>query len=140
LKGEENSPLPVVAAVIWGDDGRVLLARRRPGGPHGGLWEFPGGKVEVGEDRRGALAREIREELGVEIEVAEEIARVEHAYPHVTILLTAFSCRIVAGDPLPRECWEIAWVFPADIPSYPMPEADVPIARNPALTLRKSTQ
>jgi 8-oxo-dGTP diphosphatase len=118
----------VVAAVIRGDDGRILLARRLPGGPHGGLWEFPGGKVEEGEEEREALAREIREELGVEIEVSEEIARVAHAYPHASILLTAYSCRISGGTPHPHECWELAWVSAAELSSYPMPEADVPIA------------
>jgi 8-oxo-dGTP diphosphatase len=124
-----SSPVPVVAAVIRGDGGRVLLARRSRASRHGGLWEFPGGKVEDGETPEGALIREIREELGVEIEVGAALAQVNHDYAELCICLTAFDCRIVAGTPRALDCWEVAWVAPSDISSYPMPEADVPIAR-----------
>ena len=122
-------PIPVVAAVIRGDDGRILLARRNPGGPHGGLWEFPGGKVEPGEEPKAALAREILEELGAEVSVEERVLGVDHAYPHVRIFLTAYSCQILSGDPQPLGCWEIAWVDRSDLLRFPMPDADVPIAR-----------
>ncbi|GAB4268413.1 MAG: hypothetical protein Kow0092_22200 [Deferrisomatales bacterium] len=124
-----SPPVPVVAAVIRDDRGRVLLARRLPGGPHGGRWEFPGGKVEPGESRTEALGREIREELGVEVRVGKEVARVEHRYPHLVVELIAYRCRIARGEPRAIQCAEWAWVEPARLLDYPLPEADVPIAR-----------
>jgi 8-oxo-dGTP diphosphatase len=112
-------PLPVVAAVIRRDDGRILLARRNPGGPHGGLWEFP-----------------VREELGVEIEVGAGLAPVDHDYPHVSIQLWAFECRIVRGEPHPLDCWEVAWVPASGLLAYPMPAADEPVARRLSASTR----
>jgi mutator protein MutT len=129
-------PVPVVAAVIRSDDGCILLARRNPGGPHGGLWEFPGGKVEAGECLPDALNREIREELGVEIEVGAGLAPVDHDYPHVSIRLWAFECRIVRGEPRPLDCWEVAWVPASGLLAYPMPAADEPVARRLSASTR----
>lgn len=123
------APLPVVAAVLRDAQGRVLLARRLPGGPHGGLWEFPGGKIEPGETPREALARELAEELGIQVAVSDELLAVDHSYPHLRIRLTAYACTLAAGAPAPLHCQEFAWVSPGDLASYPMPEADVPIAR-----------
>lgn len=119
----------MVAAIIRGAGQRVLLARRSAGGPHGGLWEFPGGKVEDGESPEAALEREIREELGVEVAVGEAVMEVEHHYPHLSIRLLAYECRVRRGTPRPLECAAVAWVEPRMLQTYPMPEADRPIAR-----------
>lgn len=121
-------PLAVVAAVLRDGRGRVLLAQRLPGGHHGGLWEFPGGKVELGETPEAALARELAEELGIEVVVGEEVLAVDHAYPHLRLRLTAYACTLVAGTPRALHCQDFAWVPPADLARYPMPEADLPIA------------
>lgn len=128
-RGAEARYVPVVAAVIRANDGRILLAQRPAGGPHGGLWEFPGGKVEEGESPEEALVREILEELEIEIAVGEELTSVEHAYPHVAIRLTAYECRLLRGVPRPLHCQDFSWVDPDRLLSYPMPEADLPIAR-----------
>jgi len=125
---KEAAPLDVVAAVIRRGDGRVLLAQRLPVGPHGGLWEFPGGKVEEGESREAALRREIQEELGVEVEVGRALLSVDHDYPHVRIRLHAYSCTLAAGVPRPLHCQDFAWVLPEEFGSYPMPAADLPVA------------
>ncbi len=130
--------VPVVAAVIRDAAGRVLLARR-PRGPHAGLWEFPGGKVEPGETPEAALAREIREELGAEVAVGEPLCRVEHRYPHVAIRMTAYACRVVEGDPRPLQGQALAWVLPQDLARYPMPQADVPVARRVMARAREET-
>ena len=118
----------VVAAVIRDGAGRVLLARRPPGGPHAGLWEFPGGKVEPGETPEAALAREILEELGVVVAVGARVAAVDHDYSHLSIRLCAYRCRVVRGEPRGADGQPVAWVRPRDLPAWPLPEADVPVA------------
>jgi mutator protein MutT len=122
-------PIPVVAGILRGDDGRILFARRHLHSRHGGLWEFPGGKIETGETPPEALARELLEELGVEVAVGAELLRVEHAYPHATVELIALECTLVRGTPEPVDCWQVEWVRREDLLSFPMPEADLPIAR-----------
>jgi mutator protein MutT len=127
-------PLHVVGAIIL-RAGRILLARRLPGGPHGGLWEFPGGKVEQGEEPRQALKRELDEELGVAVRVGWLCRSVTHAYSHRTIRLDVYWCRLLGGEPKPLECEEVLWVKPWEIADFDMPEADAPIAE-----LLKKTQ
>ena len=87
----------VVAALIE-RGGEILVARRREEGERAGLWEFPGGKVESGEGERAALARELREELGVRVSIGEEYARVEHIYPDLQVELALFRCALHAGQ------------------------------------------
>ncbi len=132
----ETHRVHVVAAVIRDRVGRVLLARRPPGGPHGGLWEFPGGKVEPGETPEAALAREIREELGVGIAVGGRVAVVDHDYPHLAICLDAYACRIVRGEPRGADGQAVAWVWPRDLATYPLCAADVPVAARVAVCTR----
>ena len=95
-RSPDRVPIVVVAAVIE-RDGAVLLARRKPGGPHGGLWEFPGGKVERGELPEQALARELYEEFGVAAEVGQFIVASVHAYAHAAVDLRAYAARHPAG-------------------------------------------
>ena len=122
--------VPVVAAVIRRADGRVLLAQRLPGGPHGGLWEFPGGKVEAGETPEQALAREIHEELGVAVVVGKHLLTVEHVYPHIKIRLMAYVCSLPDGAPRPLHCQDLRWASPTQLTERPMPAADLPIAEH----------
>lgn len=117
--------LEVVGAVIM-RDGRVLCARRGPGGETGGLWEFPGGKVEAPESPREALVREIREELGCEIEVGEHLTTTVHAYAAITISLATYRCTLAGGEPAPTEHTELRWVAPRDLPSLDWAPADLP--------------
>ncbi len=117
----------VVAAVIE-REGKVLVSLRRPKGERASLWEFPGGKVEPGEGERAALARELREELGVRASVGEEYARVEHIYPDLQVELALYRCRLHAGEePVPLACEQVRWVARRDLPGLPFCEADVPI-------------
>lgn len=119
-------PLEVVAAVIT-DGKRVMLTRRLPGGHHGGMWEFPGGKVEKGETHREALARELLEELGVEACVTDLVAVSLYDYPHRTIRLSAYLAEISAGVPRPIDCAEIGFFEHGEIKLLTMPDADRPI-------------
>jgi 8-oxo-dGTP diphosphatase len=119
----------VVCALIEDAAGRVLVAQR-PAHKHlGGLWEFPGGKVEPGETSEAALRREIAEELGCEIEVGVALAAVRHEYAEVTIELRPFAARLVAGaaPPESREHQALRWVTAAELAALPMPAADAPI-------------
>jgi 8-oxo-dGTP diphosphatase len=99
----------VVAAVIRRDD-EFLITRRFAHAHLGGLWEFPGGKVEEGEGLTAALTREIEEEIGIDIEVEGELLRDSHAYPDRTVLIHFFECRILGGEPVARGVAALRWV------------------------------
>jgi A/G-specific adenine glycosylase len=118
----------VTAAVIQNGD-RVLIARRPEKGLLGGLWEFPGGKVEAGESLPQALTREIREELGVEISVGEPLGAYRHAYTHFRIELHAFFCRITSGAPRALHATEIRWLDISELIGFPMGKVDRLISR-----------
>lgn len=121
--------LTVVAAVIRDTDHRVLLTRRPAGSHMGGLWEFPGGKVDDGEAPRDALVRELREELGLEVRVEEPITFAVHEEPGLRILLLFYAVQIVDGVPNGLEGQAVEWVSVTDLPSYPTPPADAEIVR-----------
>jgi A/G-specific adenine glycosylase len=114
----------VTAAITRRDDGRLLIARRPLEGMLGGLWEFPGGKREPGESLRDCLRRELREELGIEVEVGEQIGTVRHAYTHFRITLYAFACRIIGGEPAAIGCAGWAWVTLDELDRYAFPVTD----------------
>ena len=115
--------IEVVAALIV-EKGKLLICRRPPHKARGGLWEFAGGKVEAGEDKRTALCRECREELGIEISVGSPFAEVTHAYPDLTLHLTFFWAKIAAGTPCKREHTELRLVSPSDFDGYAFCPAD----------------
>ncbi len=117
----------VTAAVIT-HDGFVLVTQRHADDMLGGLWEFPGGKCEEGETLQECLAREIREELGIEIEVGEPLVVVEHAYSHFRITLHAFLCRSVAGEPRCLDCAAFRWATLTELDALPMSVADRKVA------------
>lgn len=113
----------VSAGIIW--RGReVLIAKRRPEGLLGGLWEFPGGKQETGESLEECLRREVREELDIEIAVERPFMAVKHAYTHFRITLHAFHCAYVSGVPKPLGCAQCRWVRLDQISEYAFPRAD----------------
>ena len=123
-------PLPfliVAAGLVFRDDGALLVARRPPGGFMPGWWEFPGGKIEEGETPEACLAREIREELGVDVKVGRIFHVKIHAYPDRRVLLLFYRCAI-AADARPLDAasggLEHAWVKPSELSSYQMLPAD----------------
>jgi len=107
---------------------RILLHRRPPGGLLGDLWEFPGGKIEPGESAEQAAKREVREELGIEIEGLEFLTRIRHAYTRFQVELTAFVCRPAGALPAPAP--DIAWVTPRALKRYPLPSGSVKIVNS----------
>jgi 8-oxo-dGTP diphosphatase len=123
-------PIVLVSAVALVDaDGRVLLAQRPAGKPMGGLWEFPGGKVDPGETPEAALIRELDEELGIDVAASclAPLTFASHSYPDFHLLMPLYVCRKWAGIPAAREGQRFAWVRPARLGDYPMPPADKPL-------------
>ena len=119
----------VAACALIDPDGRVLIAQRPPGKVMAGLWEFPGGKIEPGERPEEALIRELREELGVTVQEAclAPFTFASHAYPEFQLLMPLYVCRRWEGTPSANEHTAIKWVRPKDLPSWPMPPADLPL-------------
>ncbi len=122
--------LVTVAAVAMVDaDNRVLLAQRPAHKEHGGLWEFPGGKIDAGETPEAALIRELREELGIEVPARclSPLTFASHAYPAYHLLMPLYICRNWEGEPEPLEGQTLAWVRADRLRDYPMPPADEPV-------------
>ena len=115
-----------VTAAILIENGRVLIARRRPGASQAGMWEFPGGKVRPGESPAQCLKREIQEELGIEIAVGEFFGESVYAYEDQTIRLLAYRVRAEGGEMSRNDHAELAWVAIADLGRYRFCPADVP--------------
>jgi 8-oxo-dGTP diphosphatase len=118
----------VVAALIR-REGLILVSRRRADQPMPLLWEFPGGKVEPGEDPVVALAREVKEELDCDVRVGRIHEVVFHAYEAFDLVMLVYACELVAGAPRAREVAELAWVEPARLPTLELLPADYPLAR-----------
>lgn len=117
------------AGVLIDDRGRVLLARR-PANKHlGGMWEFPGGRIEEGEDSRAGLVRELREELGIDLDFCEPLIHVRHAYPEKTVSLWFYRVTKWRGEPHGREGQPLKWVMPGAVVPSELPPADVPVVR-----------
>lgn len=119
--------MEVVCALIRDDQGRVLAAQRPPGKTLAGKWEFPGGKIEPGESAEAALQREIREELGCEIEIGVALPAVLHAYPGGVIELRPFLARVSGGTPSAHEHAALKWVTLEQSTGIDWAEADRPV-------------
>jgi 8-oxo-dGTP diphosphatase len=119
----------VVAVALIDADNRVLIARRPPGKAMAGLWEFPGGKVHEGETPEAALARELAEELGIDITPAclAPFTFASHRYADFHLVMPLYVCRKWRGELLPREGQEIRWVRAVRLGDFEMPPADKPL-------------
>lgn len=117
----------VVVAAIFNHRGEVLVALRPSSSHQGGLWEFPGGKIEPGEKEDKALAREIEEELGITITAARPLIRIPYDYPDKKVLLDVWHVDRYEGEPHGREGQPIAWVKPSDLDKQNFPAANLPI-------------
>ena len=119
----------VVACALVDSDGRVLIAQRPQGKAQAGLWEFPGGKVEPGEQPEVALIRELQEELGIDVTQAclAPMTFASHAYEDFHLLMPVYVCRRWNGEVEKREHSDIRWVRPNKLREFPMPPADEPL-------------
>jgi 8-oxo-dGTP diphosphatase len=121
--------VPVAVAVLRRPDGRVLLAQRLAGTPYPGYWEFPGGKLEPGESPRDALARELHEELGIEVVRAAPWLTQRYFYPHANVELVFFRVFDWRGEPHGRDGQAIAWQIPGAFDVAPLLPANAAILR-----------
>ena len=121
--------LLVVAAALVDHDNRVLLAQRPQGKTLAGLWEFPGGKLNLNETPEQALVRELHEELGIDVclECLAPFTFASHTYEKFHLLMPLYLCRNWEGEISPREGQVLKWVRPGHLNDYPMPPADVPL-------------
>lgn len=122
----ESEPVPhhdIAVGLVFEDD-RLLIQRRPDDGLLGGLWEFPGGKHEDGESLEQTCRRELREELGIDVEVEEPFYTLSHAYSHFKITLHAFRCRIRDGRPHGQEGQPVRWVDHEELEDYAFPRAN----------------
>ncbi len=132
----QNIPtmIPVVAVALVADDGRVLLQKRRAGGAHGGLWEFPGGKVEPHEAPEDALCREIAEELGIALDRSSLAALAFVSDPHVppaereAYVILLYHCREWRGEARALDGEAVEWFALDALEALPMPPLDRPLA------------
>ena len=117
-------PFADVVAALIRRDGKFMICQRPPNKARGLLWEFVGGKVEPGETKEEALARECREELGIEVRAESVFCELTHDYPDLFVHLTLFNSVIVSGTPQLLEHSDIRWITPAEIPQYDFCPAD----------------
>lgn len=114
-------------AVITNKEGGILIDRRKAEGEMGGLWEFPGGKIEANETVEACIKREIKEELGIEINVGDRLTTITHTYKTFKVTLYVHDCQHLSGEPQPLESTEIHWVEPANMDQYQFPQANLKI-------------
>jgi 8-oxo-dGTP diphosphatase len=117
-------PTIEVAAGLVFRAGKLLITQRHPEAHLGGLWEFPGGKREPGETFEQCLVRELREELGVQVEVGARFESVTHAYAEKTVHLQFFLCRLQKGEPQLLGCAALKWVTHHELAAHAFPAAD----------------
>ncbi|MGC4113901.1 MAG: 8-oxo-dGTP diphosphatase MutT [Myxococcales bacterium] len=115
--------ITVVGAMIE-REGKYLITQRKPTATLPLLWEFPGGRVEPGETDAQALARELKEEMDITVEVNEQIMHVQHSYPDYDIDFRVYRCRMVGGEIKHLRVHDHRWVAPADLDDYEFPPAD----------------
>ena len=120
----------VVAALIW-KKGKILICQRTRHQPMPLKWEFPGGKIEEGEQPRDALRRELDEELGIAAVVGDEVARLQHQYPSGSAVeLRFYDVRHYSGELENRIFRDVVWADPAELPSYDFLDADLELVKN----------
>ncbi len=119
----------IVTAALILEQGKLLVTQRKKDSSYGLFWEFPGGKVEEGEDPREALQRELREELDVDVDVGGLFDAVFHFYPAHPILLLIYRCRVEKGSLKPIGCHAFRWVTSEGLGKLAMPPADDPVRK-----------
>ena len=135
----DTSLVHVAVGVILNEAGDVLISRRAAGAHQGDLWEFPGGKVEEGEDVQQALSRELKEELAIDVGQSEPLLTIEHDYGDKAVLLDVHVVTCFSNTPRAMENQPLCWVKADQLESYAFPAANVPIIAALQTFLSRST-
>lgn len=120
---KERPHYDIAVGVVWRDD-KILISQRPANGLLGGLWEFPGGKLEPDETLTTCVRREIADEMRIRVKVGEQLMTVPHAYTHFRITLHAFKCRYISGEPTPKKAPAFRWLTPVDAREYAFPKSN----------------
>ena len=124
----KNFPFLVIGiGIVFNKAGKVLIDQRLNEGLLGGMWEFPGGKKKPNENIQETIARELKEELAIEVEVGEQLISLEHTYSHKKLFFIVHLCQWMAGEPKPLESQQFLWVNPSELIDYPFPAANAKI-------------
>ena len=107
----------IAVAIIWNNN-RILISKRKSTGLLGGLWEFPGGKIQPGEDGPGCVVRKAQEILNVLVDPGACIKKIKHSYSHFSITVEAYRCRFIGGNPGALGCADFRWIFPYETPQF----------------------
>lgn len=119
----------IVTAAIIEDGGKILITQRKKGANEELKWEFPGGKLEEGESPEECLIREIKEELGIDIEVEQAFDIIYHEYSKITILLLVYKCKLLGGNIQAIDCNDFVWILPEEMTKYTFAEADIGVVK-----------
>jgi len=119
-----ETPQHHIAVAVVQKNGRLLITRRPHSGLLGGLWEFPGGKIQAGETARQACLREIKEEVNLQIEISDHLLQVKHAYSHFKVVMEIFLCRYQSGRIRLKGPVDHRWILPCQIDEFPFPAAN----------------
>lgn len=123
VKPPKKPHYDIAVGIVW-NKGQILISKRRENGLLGGLWEFPGGKIETGENAQECIIREIKEELGVQVQPTSLLKQIKHAYTHFSITMDAYHCDYLSGSPKALGCDGWKWINPEDIKRLPFPKAN----------------
>jgi A/G-specific adenine glycosylase len=123
IKPAKKPHYNIAVGIVW-NKGQILISKRRENGLLGGLWEFPGGKIEGGENAEICIIREIKEELGVYVKPTTFLKQIKHAYTHFSITMDAYNCDFLHGCPQPLGCDDWRWIRPGQIKTLPFPKAN----------------
>lgn len=130
--------IAVVAVALINPDGRILMQKRRIGGAHGGLWEFPGGKLEPGESEVSALIREIEEELAIILQPEAPHYFARACSVEDSVVMSLYTCRQWLGDVRCLQGEAVGWYLPGELPELAMPPVDIPLANALATELQRA--
>ena len=131
--------IEVAAGLVFNQE-RLLITQRHESDHLGGLWEFPGGKVEPDETLEECLRRELLEELGIDVAVGELVESIRHEYPDRTLLIKFFHCKIISGTPRLLDCQDLQWVEAAELEKYEFPPADAQLLQHLRRELKRWNQ
>ena len=132
-------PHKIISAGVVTHRGKILISQRPLKGMLGGLWEFPGGKLEKNETLEECLIRELKEELDITVAVGDYITAVEHAYSHFSVTLHFYYCTLIQGKPKKLQCHDFKWVKPDELKNFAFPGADQPVLRYLVKVHKKGT-